>query len=294
MNKIQPVQTSLFDDKPDIKKEVINVASVRQLSLFRYPGGKTWLVPEVRKWILSLEKKPLEFIEPFAGGGIIGLTVACEFLSNKITMVELDPDVASVWHTILSKDAEWLAQRIFQFDLTLEKVNKVLDSTPKDTRERAFQTILKNRVFHGGIMAKGSGLLKFGENGKGIASRWYPKTLAKRIKIIMTFKNRVSFIEGDGIEYIRETARKKEVAYFIDPPYTAPGKRAGRRLYNFSEINHEALFDVMSKVAGDFMMTYDDAESVVKMAEERNLRINRIPMKGTHHTQMNELLITPC
>jgi DNA adenine methylase len=45
----------------------------------------------------------------------------------------------------------------------------------------AFQTILKNRTLHGGILAEGSGFIKYGENGKGIRSRWYPATLAKRL-----------------------------------------------------------------------------------------------------------------
>lgn len=289
----QPVQESLFGEEPLRREKITNVASVRQLSPFRYPGGKTWLVPEVIKWLLSRGKKPSEFIEPFAGGGIVGLTVAAEFLADRITMVEIDPDVASVWHTVLSKDGAWLANRIFEFDLTLENVKKVLASTTKNTRERAFQTILKNRVFHGGILAPGSGLLKFGENGKGIASRWYPKTLATRIKAIMTFRNRISFIEGDGIEIICKTARRKNVAYFIDPPYTAPGKRAGRRLYKFSDVDHEKLFDLTSRSVGDFMMTYDDTGSVIDMAEKRGLHISRVPMKGTQNTKMYELLITP-
>ena len=31
--------------------EPVNVASVPQRSPFRYPGGKTWLVPYVRSWL---------------------------------------------------------------------------------------------------------------------------------------------------------------------------------------------------------------------------------------------------
>ena len=288
-----PVQQSLFGEEPSKKEKLVNVASVRQLSLFRYPGGKTWLVPKARKWLKAKKDKPSEFIEPFAGGGIIGLTVAYEFLADHVTMVELDPDIASVWHTILSKDAEWLAKRILEFDLTSQKVMNILESIPRSTRERAFQTILKNRVHHGGILAPGSGLLKFGENGKGISSRWYPATLAKRIKNIMAFRSRITFIEDDGVQLIKKMARRKNVAYFIDPPYTAPGKRAGRRLYRFSEIDHENLFDITSKVVGDFMMTYDDAESVIEMAKRRGLYIRKVPMKGTHHTEKFELLITP-
>ena len=284
-------QIPLFKDS--LNNKIVNVASVKQLSLFRYPGGKTWLVPVIREWLQNREKRPIELIEVFAGGGIIGLTVAHEQLADHVTMIELDPEVAAVWHTILSKDAEWLAQRILDFDLSLSNTYQALEKPASDTKERAFQTVLKNRTFYGGILAPGSTFLKHGANGKGIASRWYPKTLAKRIRYITTFRERITFIEGDGLQYMRATAERPEVAYFIDPPYTAPGKRAGRRLYKFFKIDHEALFDIASSVRGDFMMTYDNADSVRAMAESHGFHVSTVPMKGTHHNEILELLITP-
>jgi DNA adenine methylase len=53
---------------------LVNVASVPQRSPFRYPGGKTWLVPYVRLWLFSITPPPRELIEPFAGdsGGHYG------------------------------------------------------------------------------------------------------------------------------------------------------------------------------------------------------------------------------
>lgn len=294
METLAPAQISLFDEQPTPpERRIVNVASVKQLSPFRYPGGKTWLIPEVRKWLLGRETKPTELIEPFAGGGIVSLTVAAEGLADHVTMIELDPDVAAVWHTIFSDDAEWLAERIISFDLTIENVREVLDAVPQSKREHAFQTILKNRTYHGGILAPGSSLLKFGENGKGIASRWYAGTLAKRIRNLVPLRPRITFMEMDGLQYMERTLCREDVAYFIDPPYTAPGKSAGKRLYRYSIIDHERLFDLCSQAAGDFMMTYDDAESVREMAEERNLRIEQIPMKNTHHAQVFELLISP-
>jgi len=286
-------QTSLSGFEPPQKKNIVNVASVKQLSPFRYPGGKTWLVPTVRRWLKGQEQKPADFIEVFAGGGIIGLTVAHERLAGHVTMIELDPEIAAVWHTILSDDAEWLAKKILDFDLNLANAWKVLEKPAASTREKAFQTILKNRTFHGGILAPGSGFLKNGENGKGIASRWYPETLAKRIRYIKIFSERITFIEGDGLQYMRETAQRPDVTYFIDPPYTAPGKRAGSRLYSFFEIDHERLFDITNTVKGDFMMTYDNTESVRNMAELRGFDVATIPMKGTHHNEVEEFLITP-
>ncbi|MCG6553780.1 MAG: DNA adenine methylase [Candidatus Magnetominusculus sp. LBB02] len=290
----EPVrQLSLFGVEPPPKKKIVNVASVKQLSPFRYPGGKTWLVPTVRQWLKCQKHKPSEFIEVFAGGGIVGLSVANERLSGHVTMIELDPEIAAVWHTILSDDAQWLAKEILSFELSIDNARRALERTATNTREKAFQTILKNRTFHGGIIAAGSGFLKSGENGKGIASRWYPQTIAKRIRYIETFRQRITFIEGDGIQYMREMAHRQDVAYFIDPPYTAPGKRAGSRLYTFFEIDHEQLFDIALTLRADFMMTYDDAASVRKMADSRNFHIATVPMKGTHHNEVEELLVTP-
>ena len=289
----QPTQQSLFTGEFPLAPKIVNVASVSQRSPFRYPGGKTWLVPEVRNWLLHTAVKPTEFIEVFAGGGIVGLTVAAERLAEHVTLIELDPDVASVWRTLLSDDAEWLAQRIVQFPLSVATAQELLASTPETIRDRAFQTLLKNRVNHGGILAPGTGLIKNGENGKGIASRWYPETLARRIRSIYSIRDRITFIEGDGLEVMRRNAGRTDAAYFIDPPYTAPGKRAGKRLYMFNEIDHEGLFDLAATVAGDFMMTYDNAESVRQMAERHGFITHEVAMKNTHHAKMTELLIGP-
>lgn len=289
----QTVQLGLFRSEPEKTNKIVNVASVKQLSPFRYPGGKTWLVPVVRKWLQNRDEKPAELIEVFTGGGIISLTAANEQLVDHVTMIEIDPDVAAVWHTILSNDGEWLAKKILDFDLTIANAKEAIEKTDVNTRERAFQTILKNRTFHGGILAAGSGFLKHGENGKGISSRWYPKTLSNRIRYIKTLRDRITFIEGDGLHILQKNAERPDVVYFIDPPYTAPGKRAGKRLYRFFELDHDKLFDMAKEVRGDFMMTYDNAESVRTMAEERGFCVSTVPMKGTHHNEVFELLITP-
>jgi DNA adenine methylase len=93
-------QYDLFGNHVEISQYVVNVASVQQLSPFRYPGGKTWLVPHINKWMQSLRFTPELFIEPFAGGGIVSLTVANEKLANHIIMVEIDDEIAAVWKTI--------------------------------------------------------------------------------------------------------------------------------------------------------------------------------------------------
>lgn len=276
-------------------KHVVNVASVPQRSPFRYPGGKTWLVPRIRQWLTSKNVKPSLLIEPFAGGAIIGLTAAFESLAEHVLLVELDPQVAAVWKTIFSDDAEWLARRILSFELTEGNVRTEIADSTGTTRETAFRTILKNRTFHGGILAPGASLIKHGENGKGIRSRWYANTLARRIRAIATLCSRFTFIEGDGLEIMERYALRKDVAFFIDPPYTAGdanGKRAGTRLYSHHRLDHERLFALSEQMAGNILMSYDNDSSVRLLAERHGFEVHPITMKNTHHAQMTELLVS--
>ncbi len=269
----------------------VNVASVPQRSPFRYPGGKTWFVPTFRDWVDSLQSKPEVLIEPFAGGGIIGLTGLFENLVSRVVLVELDEDVAAVWQSVVDGHAEWLANRILAFELTKESVVAEMSKSNSDIREKAFQTILKNRTCHGGILAEGSGFLKNGENGKGITSRWYPATLAQRFLNIKRIADGISFCKEDGLEVIRQYSHRQDVIFFIDPPYTAGGKRAGKRLYRHYALDHEKLFALCESIKGDFLMTYDNADEVKSMAKNHGFQMRLIPMKNTHHATMEELVI---
>jgi len=269
----------------------VNVACVPQRSPFRYPGGKTWFVPTFRHWITTMYPKPKILVEPFAGGAIISLTALFENLVQKAVVVELDDEIAAVWKSIVKGDAEWLANRILTFELSREAVINEIKRLPRTRKEKAFQTILKNRTFHGGILAEGSGFLKYGENGKGIHSRWYPATIAKRILNLNHIAGKIDFRCHDGLKVMQEFSNRHDTIYFIDPPYTAGGKKAGKRLYKHYDLDHAHLFAVCATLNGDFLMTYDNAEEVKKMARLHDFQMRLIPMTNTHHATMEELVI---
>lgn len=206
-------------------------------------------------------------------------------------MLSRDEQVAAVWETIFSDDVHWLIQRILSFEVSVETVRQTLERHPKSRRESAFQTLLKNRTAHGGILAGGAGRIKNGENGKGIHSRWYPKTIAKRIAAIESVSSKIEFRHADAFGVLEELKSAKNAVFFIDPPYTAGGKRAGSRLYNHSFVDHARLFSIAGEIKGDFLMTYDNAGEVQKMAVEYGFETRAIPMKNTHHAELDELLI---
>jgi DNA adenine methylase len=282
-------QMTLFDlGKKSTGTAIVNVASIPQRSPFRYPGGKTWLIPTVRQWLKQEQKAVSKLVEPFAGGGIVSLTAAFEQLADHITMVEMDKEIAAVWEVVFNGKNKWLADKIFSYNLTIDNVKAELGKPGKTLHDTAFCTILKNRIFHGGILAKGSGMIKNGENGKGIASRWYPKTLHDRIVAIDYIKDKINFITGDAFETLEQDINDDEAYFFIDPPYTL----AGKRLYTYSDIDHERLFALTAQLKGKFMLTYDDTPEIRQLANKYELHYRTIPMKTTHHLQKNEIIIS--
>ena len=288
----QELQFSLFtyeevDTVVPASQQVINVASVPQRSPFRYPGGKTWLVPTARKWFAQATIGS-ELIEPFAGGGIISLTAAAEHYFGHITMVELDDDMAAAWQTILSNDCHWLIKQISSFDVTPANINNAIEHATDGTKERGFATIVRNRTNHGGILARGSGMIKTGEKGRGLSSRWYPGTLVKRIADVNRIHERITFIHGDAFEVMEQRLDDEDAFFFIDPPYTI----AGRRLYNHFEVDHHRIFELASRMRGHFLLTYDDTAEVREWAEDYGLPYITIPMQTTHLVTKEELLIS--
>lgn len=264
----------------------VNVASVPQRSPFRYPGGKTWLTPIIRRWFAATDR-PDHFVDVFGGGGSVALTVALENLADRTTLVELDEDVAAVWKAILSTRWRDLTSLISSFQMTRESVDSVLGASPRSTAARAFRTILKNRVQHGGILAPGARMMNAGENGRGLASRWYPQTLCRRIAAIADVRARIEFIHGDGVRVLERLSLQPRTRFFVDPPYTI----AGRRLYALNAVDHPRLFDLCASLAGDYLMTYDDSPLVERWAAARNMDTRRVPMKSRQHAIKQELLI---
>ena len=266
-----------------------NVARVSIHSPLRYPGGKSRWYFYIKKWILKTQ--PSILLEPFAGGAHVGLAVAIEEWGRrnveKVILVELDDQVAAVWKTILSEDAEWLTNQIQKFEMNRSNVRRVIKEKDKSTRHRAFAMIVQNRISRGGITTSGSGWLKYGENDKGLKSRWYPDTLSDRIERINRFNESIEFIHGDAFELWPEYLDRSEVASFVDPPYPVKSER----LYKHNEVNHEKVFRLFDKSVGSSIMTYGKSDMAIKLVNNFDLEYVNIVVSNTHNKKTEEMII---
>ena len=136
--------------------------------------------------------------------------------------------------------------------------------------------------------------MRTGENGRGLLSRWYPDTLAKRLSAIGVYAHKIAFVEGDGVQLLPLLLEGwgSRAAVFIDPPYTAGGKRAGKRLYANSEIDHAALFALLAEHKTNFLMTYDAASEIVELVGKYGFEAVSVEMQNAHGNRLPELVIT--
>ena len=271
----------------------VNVAAVPQRSPLRYPGGKTWLIPHIRHWLGGAGPPVRLLIEPFAGGGIVSLTAVMEGLADRCLMAELDHDVSAFWHAVLRYGDE-LCDLVMSFHASREAVDELVATSPGNVLEHGFRTLVLNRTRRGGILAPGASFAKVGENGKGVASRWYPETITSRLRKITKFADRITFCETDGVGLLESLADNIEngVAVFADPPYTAEGKQAGKRLYAHNEIDHSRVFETLSQSNADFLITYDKSPEIIELTRQYGFHAVQVTMKNTHHAQVRELVIS--
>ena len=260
-----------------------NVSQVPQLSPLRYPGGKTWLVPHIRKW-LTHHPRPV-LVEPFAGGAIASLTAVAEKLVDRAVLMERDGNVCVFWLTVLN-DGKRLAAKVRGFDPTPENIA----AAEQDGTDPAFCTLVRNRTRRGGILASGASRMRRGEGGRGVASRWYGATLARRIEAVHAMANRLEIRWENSMRALPALLAQSahDPALFVDAPYWT----TGGRLYDHHVVDHARIFEILADTGVSFLMTYGPEQEVVDLVERYDFHAVRVTMRGTHNKERSELVIT--
>jgi DNA adenine methylase len=248
------------------------------------------MIPILRAWLGSQRRRILTFLEPFAGGASASLMAVSEGFCDEAIFSDLDVAVAAVWQCALSNDGDALARRVEQFRVTQKNVKELFSKAGDDAPaiERALAVLVRNRIHRGGVLADGAGVLKHGENGNGIRSRWYPKTIASRLLEIYKQRNKFSFLRRDGFSLLSQYDEDASSVAFVDPPYFGPANR----LYRHWQVDHEKVFQTLDGFKGDFLLAYDDVPDIRQLASKYELSVAVVAMKTTHHRKKQELLLS--
>ncbi len=227
------------------------------LSLLRYPGGKRWMLPYARRF--AEVNRPKVFLEPFAGGAVVGMSLLASNAIKHLVMVEKDARVAAFWREALTSQS--FAKRVEAFKCTRRNVERICEG-----EQDAFWVLVKNRCSFAGVL-DGAGLMRKGD-GRGVASRWNRKVLGDNLRQVCSLRNRVVLIEGDGVQALEGWKQ----GAFIDPPYLG----AGSSLYRHWKVDPGKLMKTLTTISGPWFATYDPISIVENLAKVYEFSTRRV------------------
>lgn len=238
----------------------------KSLSPLRYPGGKSKIYDKVKAVIQSNFLDNRTYIEPFAGGFGIGISLLCDNVVQTAVLNDFDPHIYHFWFAVLNY-SDALIEKIEATPITIEERERQRDiyqDCSTDILTDGFATLFLNRVNFSGVINGGpiGGLSQSGTYK--LDCRFNKKEIIKKIETIALLKNRITLYNCDASELIiNKLCGIKNMAFFnIDPPYVVKGSR----LYTnyFEEADHRNLAAVIDEQLRDspWIITYDDSELI--------------------------------
>jgi len=235
-------------------------------SPLRYPGGKGVISPFITQLVEENDIQCGTYIEPYAGGAGVALSLLLSEKVSKIVINDLDRSIYAFWYAVLKHNEE-LCEMIKNIDLTSSqwKAQKDIQGR-KGTAglfELGFSTFFMNRTNRSGILnawpiggIEQSGAYK-------MDARFYRNTLISRIQEIgkhadgieVFNKNAADFLKNDIDRYGTENC-----LIYMDPPYYRKGPTLYMNYYKTKD--HSELSDIVKGLDHHWVISYDDAPEI--------------------------------
>ena len=193
-------------------------------SPLRYPGGKGKLSHYVQLLIEYNLLTDGHYVEPYAGGASVVLSLLFNEYVQKIHINDYDFRIYAFWDSVLNQTDE-LCEKIIETDITIKnwEKQKEIQQSPNNYNnlEIGFSTFFLNRTNRSGILKAG---VIGGKNQTGdwkIDARFNKDDLIQRIKKISRYKNRISLYNLDAVDLTNRLDKElpDKTLFYFDPPY---------------------------------------------------------------------------
>lgn len=234
-------------------------------SPLRYPGGKGRLTQHVIDLMELNDLIGAHYVEPYAGGAGIAISLLYLEYADHIHLNDLDPSVHAFWRALLDHPEE-LVRLVRDTPVTVDEWRKQralqFSKEPVDTLALGFSTFFLNRTSRSGIIRGGAiGGVNQGGEWK-INARYKPDVLVKRIEKVASYASRISLYNLDAAVLIREilpTIPERALVY-LDPPYYEKGSALYQSSYRHDD--HERIAGQVADIRQKWIVSYDNVEPI--------------------------------
>jgi len=251
-------------------------------SPLRYPGGKNKLAKFVAL-VCETNKIDGHYVEPYAGGASVALTLLMEDKVNEVTINDLDRSIYAFWYSVLN-ETDKLCEMIESTEINIEvwqKQKAIQRRKPKaDLLKLGFSTFFLNRTNHSGVIDGGTiGGLKQNGNYK-INCRFNKKDLVERIREIANHKDKIHLYNLDALKLIKQIEKEagiRNTVFYFDPPYFLKGQSL--YMNSYGEKDHEKVSLAIKKIKNArWIVSYDNVPEIQSLYKG----IKKIDYSFTH------------
>ena len=235
-------------------------------SPLRYPGGKGKIVPYFKQVIKDNLLLDCTYVEPYAGGASVALSLLLDGYVSKIIINDIDKSIYAFWYSVLN-DTEKLCKLIHDTPITVEiwrkQKSKQRNKDKCGLLELGFSTFFLNRTNRSGILEAGV-IGGVNQTGKWkIDVRYNKEDLINRIRLIATYRSRIELHNSDAAKLIKLLGKRlpKNTLFYFDPPYFVNGKNLYLNYY--LDEDHKKLSEVILALKGqNWVLTYDNVKPI--------------------------------
>ena len=236
----------------------------------RYPGGKARFAPLIAKVIADNNLTGGHYLEPYAGGAGVALTLLVDGVVEHVHINDADPAIADFWRAATQQSdklVSMVALEPIDMDAWHHWRGVMLGTVQGSALERGFATLFMNRTNRSGILKGGviGGKAQVGDYK--INARFMREELCLRLERIGN--------HADGIHVYEEDAHKlllrchqflpaKSLVY-LDPPYYVKGAGLYRNFYKHQDHVRIAKLLGSDRFRRPWVVSYDNADEIKEM-----------------------------
>jgi DNA adenine methylase len=263
-------------------------------SPLRYPGGKSKLVPLIKLLISKANLNGCTYIEPFAGGAGVAVTLLMEGTVDSIVINDYDQAVYSIWHAIKTEPSQ-LIDLISKTPITIaewQRQRVIYQNAYEYSVELAFATLFLNRVNRSGIITGGpiGGYEQKGEWKLDV--RFNKDAIIERINDISKKRNAIKIYNQDIICLIDQHMTKfmENGFVYFDPPYY----NKSQRLYKnpLSYYDHAQIAErILNRVKCPWLLTYDDVPEIRTLYQDKEIKRFDLNYSAAKKGKASEIIV---
>jgi DNA adenine methylase len=250
---------------------------MRTASPLRYPGGKWRVAPFFERLIAINGLDNVTYVEPYAGGASLALTLLFEHRVSEIYLNDLDPAIHACWQAIINRTPD-LIEFIRAVPVTPEEWYKQKAIYANSSKASKFRlgcaTLFLNRTNHSGILNGGmiGGKKQTGE--WKLDARFNRTALIERIRQIATARAKIHVSCRDALDVLRDFRHANRTLIYLDPPYYHPAYHLYMNAYKHHD--HVEVRRALDKVTTPWVISYDDTAEIRRLYTHKRCRKLRL------------------